>query len=665
MCGISGFFLHHPHEDSADQSHVELLQEMLALIQYRGPDETGLYVDDFAGLGNVRLKIIDLKSGQQPISDPTGRYWLVYNGEIYNYLELRKELESLNYKFETTSDTEVLLFSWIAWGPDCLARLNGGFAFALYDSIEKTIVLARDRFGKRPLYYAQTPKRLLFASEMKCFLADPEFRFEWDRDTLATLCYTWTVLPHQAPFKDIQQVPPGSYVLITKDQILTRAYQNLDLRPPVYQGSFDEAVMRTREIVEDAIRIRLRSDVEVGTFLSGGLDSSIVTAVSGRLLNKKIKTFSIAFEDEEFDERDDQIELSMAFGTDHHNVVIKNTDIRDHFEEALWHAEIPVFRSAFVPIYLLSRTTRQNGVKVVLTGEGADESFLGYDIFKETYLRWNWFRFKSDEDRNALFDRLYPYLKLFDKNKIALRNYFERLSKDFDSPTFSHEPRLANSSFSLRLFALDKDYGSEQLLSFLRALDADFSKLDFLQKSQWLEYKTLLCGYLLSIQGDRMTLGQGVEARCPFMDYRVIDWSASLPREYKLTNSFNEKHILKKAFEKELPSRVLSKPKQPYRAPNAKAFTSCLADKSSWAAQYIDRILDLPIINREFTTAFVEKLMTSNPDKLSAREDQAFMILLSFAVLDKLFIRRDYSKFKTSRLNQLRSIDKRRAAIEH
>lgn len=634
MCGIAGFV----KLQASSDLFPNIVLSMLGRIKYRGPDETGYYFDEEVALGAVRLSIIDLETGQQPISDPTGRYHLVYNGEIYNYLEIRAELQSKGYRFLTTSDTEVLLHAWMAWGRDCLPKLNGGFAFAIYDRESKELFLARDRVGKRPLYYATMGSAFIFGSELKCFLDVPGMAFSWDMQQLATIFTTWTPLPHETGFAQAHQVPPGSYLTYRDGAVKCHHYAQIELGgAPAYNSELG-ATESLKDLLHESVRLRMRSDVEVGTYLSGGLDSAIVTKLVSEQTSQPLHTFSVEFEDSDFDESQQQRIVSQALSTRHHSVKVSQLDIAENFPHAVWHSEVPLFRTAVVPMYLLSKTVNDTGIKVILTGEGSDEAFLGYDIFKETYAREHWFTF-DEQARHTFVSQLYPYLKHFDEGNVAaLVGIYNQFSKDIDSPTFSHDLRFSNSKFVLRLLNTSLD-GTKPLKQYIEA-DPVYAKLNRMERAQWLEFKTLLAGYLLSSQGDRMSLANSVENRCPFLDHNLLRFASTLPIEMRLRNGKEEKYILKKAFGDQLPPEIVNRPKQPFRAPDAACF---LGDGPP---AYVEALLSESELRKSnlfdvsFTARLSAKLLKTDPGNISPRENQALVLLLSVLMLDQWFVRR-------------------------
>jgi asparagine synthase (glutamine-hydrolysing) len=631
MCGIAGFF----HPALTAEAFPSTLLEMLQNIAHRGPDATGYVVDAHCGLGSTRLSIIDIAAGIQPLSDATGRYWLCYNGEIYNYLELRAELEALGRAFTTHSDTEVLLQAWIHWGPDCLHRLNGGFAFALYDREEDELVLARDRYGKRPLFYAPHGRGLLFASEMKAFLAFPGFAFEHDPQQLASIAATWTPLPEQTGFSGIHSLPMSHWLRVRAGQVEARSYETLDFQGQTKVADEAEARMLIRQRLRDSVALRLRSDVEVGVYLSGGIDSAVIALLAGELSNHPLSTFSVEFADQQYDESAQQREMATRLGSHHHPLTITHRDIVDHLPAAAWHAEIPAFRSAFVPMYLLSAQTRAAGIKVILSGEGADEAFLGYDLFKEVQLRRQWQQLEEGQRRTQLA-RLYPHLEHYGPQDLAaLTGLYQQFAEERLPGLFSHELRFQNGRFAARLI---KNAGDPfQAISALVAAAPGYAVMTPTHQAQWLEFKTLLAGYLLSTQGERMSLAHGVENRCPFLDPAVVELANSI--NLRFDDGFEEKRLLRQAFAEQLPPSIVHKRKFPYRAPDSAAFADCPPDYLELLLAP-DEIAKIPFLDGKFVRALSNKIMTSAPTEISTKENQAFIFLLCLVLQHRFFVQR-------------------------
>lgn len=631
MCGIAGFF----HPSLAAEAYPATLLEMLRAIAHRGPDATGYVLDEHCGLGSTRLSIIDIAAGVQPLSDPSGRYWLCYNGEIYNYLELRAELEGLGRSFLTHSDTEVLLQAWLHWGPACLARFNGGFAFALYDRQQDELILARDRYGKRPLFYAPQGRGLLFASEMKAFLPFPGFQFSHDPEQLASILGVWTPLPAQTGYSGIHSLPMGHWLKLKANRHELFRYDTLDFQGRTKVGSAEEAQELIRQGLRASVALRLRSDVEVGVYLSGGLDSAIVAKLAQETSSHPLSTFSVEFADQQYDESAEQREMASFLGSRHHALRITHQDIVEHFPAAAWRAEIPAFRSAFVPMYLLSRQTRAAGIKVVLSGEGADEAFLGYDIFKETLLRRDWQNLE-EEPRRARLASLYPHLEHYGPQDLAaITGLYQQFSEERLPGLFSHELRFQNGRFSARLI---KNAGDPlQAISALVAAEPGYAALGAVQKAQWLEFRTLLAGYLLSTQGERMSLAHGVENRCPFLDPAVVELASSI--NLRFDDGFAEKWQLRQAFRKDLPASIVNKRKFPYRAPDSAAFVDCQPDYLELLLS-ADEVAKIPFLDGKFVRALSKKIMTTPAAEISTKENQTFIFLLGIALQHRFFVQR-------------------------
>jgi asparagine synthase (glutamine-hydrolysing) len=576
MCGIAGIY----NSTILPSSTLPMMKRMLARIQYRGPDESGIYIDNNIALGNVRLSIIDISTGQQPLSTADKSLWIVYNGEIFNYIELKKDLVKAGHRFHTESDTEVLLHAYQEYGEMCLTRLNGQFAFAIWDKNKKELFLARDRVGIRPLFYTWHENTFIFGSEIKTLFEHPDIKAEFDNTALTQVFTYWTTVSPTTVFRNIVELSPGHCMRITANGPITRKYWNLRFpsdQSEYFKGTLGEASEELKNLLTDATRLRLRADVPVAAYLSGGLDSSTTTALIKEIMPEKLQTFSIGFEDSEFDETNFQCEVSEYLNTRHTHFSCTNEEIGRYFPEVVWHSEIPILRTAPVPMFCLSKKVRENNIKVVVTGEGADEMLAGYDIFKEAIIREFWSRQPDSRLRPLLLNKLYPYLGQFQgKNKMMLKFFFGYRLEDTGSPFYSHILRWNNATHLFNYFSeeIKQEMTKDNSWSAIsNILDKNFSSWDRLEKAQWLEIMVFMSGYLLSSQGDRVAMANSVEGRYPFLDYRVIEFAATLPPDFKM-HGLNEKYILKKMMEGRLPESVLKRPKQAYRAPIAKSFFS-------------------------------------------------------------------------------------------
>jgi asparagine synthase (glutamine-hydrolysing) len=568
---------------------------MAAALAHRGPDEFGLYRAPRAGLAHARLSIIDLATGQQPLANEDGTLWIVFNGEIFNYVELRTELDRLGHRFRTRSDTEVIVHAYEAWGDGAFARMNGQWALALWDERRSRLTLSRDRLGVRPLYLCEHDGRIYFASEVKAlFAAAPEIPRALDPLGIEQTFTFWSVVPPRSVFRGVEELRPGHLRVYEMGGVRERAYWSP--RYPergeagAFRGTPAEAADEVRDALQRATALRmLRADVPVGSYLSGGLDSSLVAALGRRYAGPRFHTFSLRFEDAEYDESAFQRFMVERLGSEHHEVTVGRDDIAAVFPEVVCHAERPLLRTAAAPLYLLSRLVRAHGIKVVLTGEGADEMFAGYDLFREGKIRRFWARFPDSGLRPRLLERLYPYLARSPVSRDALaRQFFGRNLAAHAQAGFAHDTRWRTTAALKRLFGAslrDAVRGHDVVAEFLATLPPEFDRWSPLAQDQCIEIRTLLSGYLLSSQGDRMLMAHSIEGRFPFLDKEVVALADMLPARYKL-RVLDEKHVLKRAASGCVPDAILMRRKQPYRAPDAASFTGAARP------EYVDALLD-------------------------------------------------------------------------
>jgi asparagine synthase (glutamine-hydrolysing) len=651
MCGIAGA-VGPSGETSIDAG---LMRRMLGRLRHRGPDQFGVYVAEHGrrriGLGSARLSIIDLGGGQQPIGNEDGTMWIVLNGEIFNYLELREQLVALGHRFITDSDTEVILHLYEQYGPACLERLNGQFAVAIWDERREELFLARDRVGIRPLFYAQRGELLVFGSEIKSLLAHPALDATIDPVALEQIFTYWSPLAPRTAFRGISSLPPGHWMKIGRDGAMriNRYWQwtfpSAADRPA---GSLDEATEQLRSHLADATRIRLRADVPVGAYLSGGLDSATVTALVPRCGDNHLETFSVAFTDENYDESPYQQQLAARLGSRHHVIRCDQADIGRVFPEVIRHTETPILRTAPAPLYLLSRLVHEHGFKVVLTGEGADEILAGYQIFKEAKVRRFWARQPESAWRPSLLRRLYGYVSDLAGNSDAfLRRFFGRGLDGAGGDTFSHEVRWTNTRRLNRMFsdelknriAADDDAAAGAMAPDTwnqLSLPDDFARFSPLAKAQYLEATIFLPEYLLSSQGDRVAMAHAVEGRFPFLDYRVVEFCNQLPPGWKL-RGLCEKHILRRAAQGLVPSEVLNRPKQPYRAPIGAAFFPD-GKPLDWVAEELSpaALTQTGYFNPVAVAMLVRKLERFG--SLSETDEMALAGVLSTQLLHRTFV---------------------------
>jgi asparagine synthase (glutamine-hydrolysing) len=661
MCGIAGIC----HINGPDGISLNTLRSMTGILCHRGPDETGFYLDDHVGLGHARLSIIDLSSGTQPIHNEDENLWIIYNGEVFNYPELKKTLLQKGHRFYTTSDTEVILHLYEEEGPNCLTKLNGQFALAIWDSREKELFLARDRVGIRPLYYTILSDTLIFASEIKSIFMNKDVTRKIDPVAMDQVFTFWSTLSPRTLFKDVYELPPGHYLKTSGGNVTFNKYWDIPLYPSCEQLDLapDEIVLQIRELLQDAVRIRLRADVPVGCYLSGGLDSSGISALVVRNFDSDVRTFGIRFKEDAYDEGEHQKLMVSYLNVNHTDILATNEKIGISFPDCLWHCEIPLLRTAPVPLYLLSDVVRQSGYKVVLTGEGGDEVFGGYNIYREAKVRRFWAKYPNSQKRADLIDRIYPYIFDDPRLKSTLRSFYSKGLDMVDDPIFSHLVRWENTSriktfFSQNLIEEIGEYdGPEQLR---KSLSADYEKCDYLSKAQYLEMSIFLSNYLLSSQGDKVAMAHSLEIRLPFLDYRVIDFMAKVPSKWKILG-LDEKYILKKSFGNILPEEIVRRPKNPYRAPIQKS----LINKQT--SEYTQEALADKSLNSAglFDAGKVTKLLAKvrAADCLGEIDSMALVGILSSQLIYRQFIEEFPDKSECSISPDL-IVDRRSAALK-
>ncbi|MDP1832133.1 MAG: asparagine synthase (glutamine-hydrolyzing) [Geothrix sp.] len=631
ICGLKG---EHPTEAST-------VRRMLGMIRHRGPDQFGIYLDDQAALGNARLSILDLNTGQQPISNEDGTLWIVFNGEIFNHPELRKELEARGHRFSTTCDTETVLHAYEEYGTGCLSKFNGQFAIAIWDSRNRTLFMARDRLGVRPLFYTILDGALVFGSEIKAILACPGVKAAVDPVALDQIFTFWSPLSPRSCFQGIVDFPPGHFMLLNDGRITMKPFWELAFpesgATPI--RAKDQYAAELKELLIDATRIRLRADVPVGAYLSGGLDSSAIAAIIRHHTTNALETFSISFADPGFDESGFQTRMARHLGTAHHVVHATHADIGRVFPEVVWHTETPILRTSPAPMFLLSGLVREKGFKVVLTGEGADEFLAGYDIFKEAKIRRFWAAQPDSRLRPALFSRIYPWISgLTQGGSDYASAFFGMGLGDTESPGYSHAIRWRTTGRTKRFFSEDlvhriKAAGVPAGLA--PACPDGFERWDPLHRAQYLEISIFLSQYLLSSQSDRMAMGHSVEGRFPFLDHRVVDFCNQLPPTLKL-HGLTEKYLLKEISREWLPSEIIDRPKQPFRAPIHRAFFN------DTPPEYLEELLSPPAIEAAgfFNPRAVDQLTTKlrQGQGLTETDDMALAGIISTQLVDRQFV---------------------------
>lgn len=642
MCGIAGF----AGADVAPENARAPLERMIATLGHRGPDGTGFHAAPGVGLAHARLAIIDLAGGDQPIRNPAGDVWTVFNGEIFNYRELRARLQAEGRVFYTQSDTEVIVHLYDRHGDAFVEHLNGQFAIALWDARRRRLLLARDRLGIRPLFHAQAGGRTWFASEAKALMAALPQCAAIDPAGLVQALTFWSAVEPQTLYRGVHSLPPGCLLAVERDgrQALTRYWDWTfpERDGQAYPHGIERAADELRELLVDAVRLQLRADVPVGAYLSGGLDSSGIAALVRAHTGAPLRTFSLAFEDAEFDESAQQQAMVAHLGTEHSTLRCSRGDIGRAFERCVVHAEAPLLRSAPVPMMLLADHVRAQGTKVVLTGEGADEAFAGYDLFKEAKVRRFWAAQPGSSLRPRLLERLYGYLPNSPVRTPGFAQAF--FGRDLDAigrPVFAHLPRWRSAQRALGLLSAElratwRDW--DPAAAYEAVLPEAVARWRPLARDQYVEAKSLLAGYLLSSQGDRPAMAASIEARFPYLDHRVVEFANRLPPHFKL-RGLREKDVLRRALRGLLPAEILARTKQPYRAPDSTSFFAGGAPLA-YVADLLDagRIRDAGYFDPQAVARLLAKCAAGRATGFA--DNQAFLGVLSTMILHERLLGR-------------------------
>jgi asparagine synthase (glutamine-hydrolysing) len=600
MCGICGKL---NFDYRAGVSHA-LLTRMADAIRHRGPDDDGYYTSGNVGLGFRRLSIIDLKTGHQPISNEDGTAWLVFNGEIYNYRELRQELLDKGHVFRTTTDTEVIIHLYEEMGEECVKKLRGMFGFAIWDERRKTLMLARDRIGIKPLYYYLSDKCLIFASEMKAILADPEV----EREILPGMIdrfLTFQYLPGaETIFKGIHKLEPGSYLTVRNNEVKVSSYWDLSFAPS--SMSLRDAEARLAEMLDETMRLHMISDVPVGFLLSGGFDSTVLLSIASAQTERQLSSFTVGFSGTEVaDERPYAALAAKHFGTKHHEITITSKQFESFLPQYIWHMEEPICEPPAVAMYYVSKLATES-VKVLISGEGGDEAFGGYPVYR----RMLWIE--------RLKRMLGPFSEAGSRGLTSLNRvvksrlvgqYAPLLGRPLESVYYSglsnpfsyfnqHAGELYTPAFAQEV---SKEYS---LSAVQRYLDGG-PKGDPINKMLYVDTKTWL-GHDLLLKADKMTMANSIELRVPFLDHEILEFAASLPGNYKV-RGLATKYFAKRALKRHVPPEILNRKKAGFPVPYASWLRT---DMREWLR---DILLDRTTLERGyFQKACVEHLIGEN-----------------------------------------------------
>lgn len=625
MCGIFGIY------DEKNKNLIDKCKIGLDIIKYRGPDKS-IFIknNDFIG-GTNRLAIEALKNGDQPVENDD--CIIGFNGEIFNY---KKLITKFNFKSNVDSEVKLLINLWMLKGIKFIDDLEGQFAIFIYEKKTKKIFLIRDRYGIRPIFYFFDQNSIYFGSEIKSIVSTLDKEFEIDSNSLNQTAFFWTNIGKQTAIKDIYSVQAGSYLEYQKGTISEKKYfTNHIINENYSTNNYDQIKKDLLKELKDSISRQSQSEVGYACYLSGGIDSAIIAYLLSE--KKKLDTFSIEFDDEEYNEKDSQNKLIKIFNSRHKSLVINKEDISKNFMNVINHSECFLFRTAPVPLYLLSKLVNKSGHKVVYTGEGADEILYGYDIFFENRIRNYWKKNPKSKLRPYLLRKLYNYLPQFKDTR-----YFE-LIKDFyrstltvnGNPYYSHLARWAQYHQIISYFNI-KPNESKLLNEFKQILPKNFEKLSSDTRTQQIEIDTLLTNYLLSSQGDRMSMANSVEGRYPYLDDQFTKFCSEIDPTIKAFG-IRSKTLLRDTFKEILPKEIINRPKIAYQAPEAQSFLGYNYTTEIFE-NFMDNINNLELINKNNFLGLIEKIKNPLTSKrLGFRENVAFILGLSYFTLkDKI-----------------------------
>lgn len=566
MCGIAGYM-----NFDGTPAQATVIKGMTDTIAHRGPDGEGFYLSGSVGLGHRRLAIIDLSTaGKQPISNEDETVWVTFNGEIYNFLNIRRDLIKLGHKFRSQTDTEVIVHAYEEWGTDCLHRFNGMFAFALWDERTSRLWLVRDRLGIKPLFYAYSPQGLIFGSEIKAILYHPHLERKIDYEALAYyLALNYTPAPHTL-FADIRQLLPGHYLLVdTNGSLKEVEYWDITYSEGG-KGTEKSYVEEFNCLLADAINLRLVSDVPFGAFLSGGVDSSSIAYWMSNQMSKPVKTFSIGFNESSFNELGYARQVAQTIQAEHYEKIVK-ADAAQILPQLVWHAEEPTADSSMVAVYYLAQMAKQQ-VKMILGGDGADEILAGYETYQAYYLH-----------------RLYQFVPAWLRKKAIapLINNLPvsdaKVSWDFKLKRFVAGGELSSEDAHGSWRMIFNSEARQELLSpvashpgvradVLELYRHTFTKTNArhpLNRMLYVDTRFYLPNDML-VKVDRMTMCHGLEAREPYLDHRLVEFAASVPPQLKLKHWQQKKYLLKASMQGKLPNQILWRKKQGFNLPNSR-----------------------------------------------------------------------------------------------
>ena len=562
MCGIAGFVSAGGLEPDA----LERALQMRDVITHRGPDAAGIWNDTWAVLAHRRLSIVDLSGGQQPLANESGDIWVIFNGEIYNHADTRRDLEARGHVYRTKSDTETIVHAYEQWGDDCVHHFRGMFAFALWDAPKRRLLLVRDRLGVKPVYWARRGDTLIFGSEIKAILASGMVPAEVRGEAIPEVLSTRSTAGTGTLFRGVHRLEPGHLLVFEDGNVQTRQYWDVPVGERHSNLNPEDVVPRFRDLLQESVRLRLMSDVPLGVFLSGGIDSSAIAALMARMVDRPVETFSVAFKERAFSELEYSREVARAIGANVHETVIDDADFFEALPRLVWHEDEPIAHPSSVALYFVSALARQH-VTVVLTGEGSDELLAGYG--KYSRMMWNW-------RAGGVYERVLPstvrhsIANLVPQLPGSLRRYAGR--------TFLARPRTLDdlffdnfASIPLReqqslLTAHAAASGGDAYAGSRAYFDRTPADSTLLDRLLYADIKTYLVELLM--KQDQMSMAASIESRVPFLDHRLVEFAARLPDEWKLSG-FTTKRVLRLAMDGVLPKSILNRPKMGFPVPFA------------------------------------------------------------------------------------------------
>jgi asparagine synthase (glutamine-hydrolysing) len=616
MCGISGVVYHDRHRTVSPTE----LRSMCDTLIHRGPDDQGMVVDGNIGLGMRRLKVIDLVTGDQPISNEDGRIWIVFNGEIYNYPELRKALEQKGHTFSTHTDTETIVHAYEEYGEDCVNQLNGMFAFAIWDGRCRKLLLARDRLGIKPLYYFVNDRCLIFGSELKALLQHPEVPRAIDLEALDRFLTCEYIPAPRSIFQDIHKLLPGHILMLQEGHAAIRQYW--DLRFHTVEEPEAELGDALYDLLQDAVRMRLVSDVPLGALLSGGIDSSSIVCLMSEIMDQPVQTFCIGFDDPSYNESTYARRVAAHFGTEHHELTIQ-PDVVTLVEGLVRYLDEPLADVSVFPTYLVSQLARRQ-VTVVLSGDGGDELFAGYDWYIAAQMA-RYYRHLPAAVRTGWLPRLLDCMPPTARKK-GLVNKLKRFVEGARLPA-------ALQHFCWNIFmseATKRHLYTEDLQRLVAPVEAyaDFiayllaaEAADPLWQQQYADIKTFLVDDIL-VKVDRMSMANSLEVRTPFLDYRVVEFAAGLPSHLKL-RGWHTKYVLKQCMATRLPGEILTRRKEGFSIP-----------MKNWLRQELSPLMQDVLsparLKREglFNPAYVDKLKAEHLQGTANHSHQLWSLMM-------------------------------------